>query len=311
VWDEFRERQHGVVTRRQALAHALTSGMVRHRLRSGRWRRLSSGVYATFTGPLSRPAQLWAAVLAGGPGALLSHDTAAELAGLIDVPSADIHVTVPAGRNFVCPPGVRVHFSIRTEVARHPSRLPPQTTMEQTVIDLAEAANTAEQAISWAIRACARRSTTVDRLRVAFAARKKPRWRSALDAVLVDVESGCQSMLELTYLREVARAHGLPSAQRQVTRARRGGRWYDDVFYADYCTIVELDGQAAHPADARGRDATRDNEAAAAGLWTLRYTTADVVNRQCELAQGVASLLRRNGWRGRLRRCGKNCRLPR
>lgn len=310
MWDELRERQHGVVARSQALASQLSPGTVRHHLRAGRWQRLSGGVYATFTGPLSRPARLWAAVLAAGPGALLSHETAAELAGLTDEPSAEIHVTVPTNRNFRSPPGVRVHFSIRTVDAAHPTRLPPQTTVEQTVIDLTQAANTADQAIGWPIRACARRLTTVDRLRKAFATRKKLRWRGPLDAVLEDVESGCQSMLELAYLRHVERAHGLPSAQRQVSRTRRGGRWYDDVVYVDYCTIVELDGQAAHPADARGRDMARDNEAMAAGLWTLRYTTADVATRACELALAVASVLRRNGWRGRLRRCGKRCRLP-
>ena len=53
------------------------------KLDSGRWRRLHSGVYAAFTGPPDRAPVLWAAVLGAGPRAVLSHQTAAELHGLL------------------------------------------------------------------------------------------------------------------------------------------------------------------------------------------------------------------------------------
>ncbi len=53
--------------------------MIKFRIRSGRWRQLHPGVYATFTGGPGHAAQLWAAVLAAGPGAMLSYETAAEL----------------------------------------------------------------------------------------------------------------------------------------------------------------------------------------------------------------------------------------
>jgi very-short-patch-repair endonuclease len=309
VWQELCERQHRVVTRRQALQHGYTSGRIRRRLETGAWRRLSAGVYVTYTGPIPRIALLWAAVLAAGPGAMLSHDTAAELVGLSDEPADVIHVTVPAERRGRGMSGVRTHQSIRAGDAQHPTRLPPQTRIEETVVDLTEAATTAEQAIAWIIRACARRLTTVERLRDAFAARKKLRWRGPIAVVLEDVQDGCQSMLELAYLRKVERAHGLPVAQRQVIRVRRGGRWYDDVRYTKYCTVVELDGQAAHPVDARDRDSFRDNAGAVAGLATLRYGPGEVVDHPCELAQQIGSVIGRNGWRGRLRRCGPTCRI--
>ena len=87
VWEELLSRQSGVIARRQALACGLTGGAIRRRLQAGKWRPLLPGVYATFTGPVPRSAVLWAAVLRAGPGAVLSHETAAELLGLVDAPA--------------------------------------------------------------------------------------------------------------------------------------------------------------------------------------------------------------------------------
>jgi len=87
--------QCGVVSRSQALRTGLTTDMIKFRLRSGRWRLMHRGVYVTFTGVPGRGARLWAAVLSAGPGAMLSHQTAAELQELSDKATNPIHVTVP------------------------------------------------------------------------------------------------------------------------------------------------------------------------------------------------------------------------
>src|SRR5260370_5468084 len=89
--------QNGVISRSQALRAGLSPDMIKFRVRSGRWRQIHPGVYATFTGAPGRGAQLWAAVLSAGPGAALSHETAAELHGLTDKDKAagSVHVTVP------------------------------------------------------------------------------------------------------------------------------------------------------------------------------------------------------------------------
>src|SRR6185437_14314851 len=79
---EIARCQGGVVTRQQALRTGMTAGAIVAKIKYGRWRQLYRGVYATFTGPLSRQARLWAAVLYAGNGARLSHETAAELHGL-------------------------------------------------------------------------------------------------------------------------------------------------------------------------------------------------------------------------------------
>lgn len=90
------QQQHGVVSRAQAMKAGLSPGMIKFRIRSGRWRQLHPGIYATFTGTPGHGAWLWAAVLAAGPGAVLSHQTAAELQGLADKAVSTIHVTISA-----------------------------------------------------------------------------------------------------------------------------------------------------------------------------------------------------------------------
>jgi hypothetical protein len=293
-----------VVTRQQAFACGMTVEQVRNKLHSGRWQRLYAGVYATFSGVVPREARLWAAVLAAGPGATLSHQTAAALVGLND--DGAIHVTVPRNRR-VRPANVTVHISARIEQARHPTRTPPQTRIEETVLDLTQTARNLDSALSWITRACAARLTTVGRLRTALAKRKKVRWRAELCAALGDVRLGSHSLLELRYLRNVERRHALPMGVRQRPRSRPGGRWYDDVSYDEYATVVELDGRAAHPEHAKWRDRRRDNAHVVAGSDPLRYGVADVTETPCAVAADVATVLRRNGWRGTPKPCGPGC----
>jgi hypothetical protein len=91
----------GVITRDQALRAGLSRNAIVSRLRYGRWSLIYRGVYATFTGPIARDAALWAVALYAGPGARLSHETAAELIRLTDRPSPLIHVTIAAKRRVV------------------------------------------------------------------------------------------------------------------------------------------------------------------------------------------------------------------
>src|ERR1700761_8526741 len=90
--------QGGLVTRNQAAQAGLSADRIAWLLRRGAWRQVHRGVYATFTGPINRTAQLWAAVLCAGRDAYLSHETAAELNRLMDIRAPQIHVTIPADR---------------------------------------------------------------------------------------------------------------------------------------------------------------------------------------------------------------------
>jgi hypothetical protein len=83
-------RQSGVVGRRQLMAEGLTRHQIEGRLRSGHLFPLHRGVYAVGHRALSVRSRRWAALLAAGPGAALSHRTAADELGL----RADARVTV-------------------------------------------------------------------------------------------------------------------------------------------------------------------------------------------------------------------------
>ncbi len=299
---DLAQDQAGVVSRRQALDCGLSSTRIHRHLVTGRWQRIHRGVYAVFSGPVPRPALLWAAVLAAGPGAMLSHETAAELWTLAQQPSLSIHVTVPHQRTPPPLSGVVIHRSTHVAGRRHPTRMPPLTRIEHTVIDLTQAAGHFEDAVSWLARAIAGRFTKAERLRACLRDRRMVRWRSLLMEALGDVEQGCQSLLELAYLREVERAHRLPSSQRQV---RRNSGQYDDVRYPDHGTRVELDGRAAHPEHTRWRDMRRDNAAVVEGDHVLRYGMGDVRESPCDVAMQVAAVLRAGGWIGSPRRCGR------
>jgi hypothetical protein len=172
--------QDGVFTARQAVSAGLRARSVREQVRAARWQVLHRGVYAAFTGPPSRTATLWAAQLRAGPNAVLSHQTAAELWGLVNGPSAVIHVTVPIDgtpqkRGPI--PGVIVHRSRALPGARHPALNPPRTRVEDTVLDLIDGARSFDEAYAWICRAVGRRRTTAERLLAALASRPRIRRR--------------------------------------------------------------------------------------------------------------------------------------
>jgi hypothetical protein len=304
------QQQCGVVSRAQVLSSGMTRKQIEGRLRGGRWQRLYPGVYATFSGDPGRAAILWAAVLRVGDKAVLSHYTAAELAGLIGTPSATIHVTVPRSRGVSPIPGVALHYSRRVAQARHPVRTPPQTRVEETVLDLATRAASLDEALGWIFRACGSRKTTPDRLGAALALRDRMRWRTELGAALSLGVQGVHSLLEFRYANRVERPHGLPTAARQYRVTRAGQRQYQDVTYQAYGVVVELDGRAAHPEELRWRDVRRDNANLVEDQVTLRYGWPDVTQRPCLVATEVGGVLAGRGWDGQLRRCGAACLLP-
>ena len=135
------------------------------------------------------------------------------------------------------------------------------------------------------------------------------RWRAELSAALGLAADGVHSLLEFRYVTRVERPHGLPAGHRQHLVVRAGQRQYQDVTYREYGLVVELDGQAAHPAGSRWRDVRRDNASTAVGQGTLRYGWADVTGRPCFVAGQVAGALAARGWTGAPRRCGRSCGL--
>ena len=303
--------QRGVLARWQAPAVELDWATIKSQLRNGRWTSLQWGVYATFTGEPSREAEMWAAVLRAGPHAVLSHQTAAEMDGLTSTRSEVVHVTVPGYARVDPIPGMRLHRSERLAEARHPSRTPPRTRIEETVLDLTQTAKTIDGAFGWLCQASGSRLTTPDLLLTALHKRRKVRWRGILLSALGDIGDGARSVLEIRYIRDVERPHGLARARRQAGMTRSSGHIYLDNLVDRYRTCIELDGKAAHPVADRWRDIARDNASAADGITTLRYGWPDVAQHPCQTAAQIAAVLRQRGWTGQPTPCGESCRLGR
>jgi Transcriptional regulator, AbiEi antitoxin len=309
TWLSQLQGQNGVVSRQQALDAGLREDAIERRLRSGKWQRLHRGVYATFTGPLSREAKLWASVLCAGPEAALSHQTAAELHGLVDKPAAMIHISVPAERRPVRQAirGVVVHRGRGLVPEWQVPWQLPRTSVEDTVLDLIAAARSFDDAYGWIAIAVGRRLTTPGLLGKTLAGRSRMRWRGWVTAALEDAADGVHSPLEHRYVRGVERPHGLPAARRQARRRHGSGLRYLDNLYEPYGVCVELDGAAAHPAEGRWRDTRRDNENFVQGARTLRYGWPDVTEHRCRTAAEIGAILRRHSWTGTVCRCGPVC----
>jgi Transcriptional regulator, AbiEi antitoxin len=303
--------QCGVISRQQAIGFGLSLDSIDWLVRAERWRRLHRGVYSVYIGDPPREATLWAAVHRAGAGAVLSHQTAAELFEMTDAQSLLIHVTVPVDRHIAAIPGLVIHRSTRLVQARHPTLLPPRTRIEETALDLAHQAVTFDAAFNAVCAPCQRRLTTSDRLVRVMGNRKKMRWRAELTEALAEVGSGAHSMLEYRYVRRVERPHGLPRAIRQAKFSSGGRTYYLDNLYDGYELCVELDGAEAHPDHQRWQDIRRANAVVAIGVTTLRYGWTDVDGRPCRTAAQVAAVLASRGWPGSLRRCGSACRAPR
>jgi hypothetical protein len=300
-----------MVSRRQVLLSGMSADAVKWAVRSGAWRPVYPGVYAAFTGPASRRAQLWAALLYAGEGAILSHETAAELIGLTDRQSALINITIPNGRRVVAPRGVKIHITRHVGAKwRYAQGIPPHTLTNDTIIDLVNAAVSLDDAVGWVTAAFARRLAGEWPLRQAIAARSRVRWRDQLDEIITLAAGGTHSVLEYRYDRDVERAHGLPRAARQVPFTKRdGSRGFRDRYYEQYGRLaIELDGKRYHPDESQHHDRARDNQAAAKGGSTLRYDWSDVTRQACETAAQVHAALRERGYPGPLKPCSPACR---
>jgi predicted transcriptional regulator of viral defense system len=132
---ELASRQHGVIARRQLITLGLGEDAIAYRLKRHRLHPLHRGVYAVGHHAVTRQALWMAAVMAGGPAAVLSHWSAAALWGLATDSSSVSHVTIPSGK------------APRRTIRFHRAALPsdevtvrdgiPVTTVPRTLLDMA------------------------------------------------------------------------------------------------------------------------------------------------------------------------------
>ena len=235
---------------------------------------------------------------------MLSHETAAEVHGIIDTPLGTvIHVTVPLARRpaqhrptrgivihrsgqsqtqFVGPIQAAAHESRghRSRPGRGGAYLRPRLLVDRSC-GLPEAGDSG--------RAPRRPLPAGDRIR----------WRQWLADALEDAGDGVYSSLERRYVRDVERAHGLPRSQHQARRLLDGKAQYRDNWYPGYRVVVEIDGPDYHQNERVQLDKDRDNRNLALDdVKTHRFGPVGVTEHACQTAAMVAVTLQRNGWRG-------------
>src|SRR4051812_3682362 len=145
--------QGGVVSRAQLVAIGLSGSAIDRRLRRGELHPMRSGVYAVGHPHLERTGRMWAALLAAGPSAALSHRTAAAVWDLRSSARARIEVTVQGGGR-QGDRGLQIHrvrsLSARDVTEHTGLRV---TTVARTLLDLADVVDSAalEQAFERAL----------------------------------------------------------------------------------------------------------------------------------------------------------------
>jgi very-short-patch-repair endonuclease len=261
-------RQHGVVARWQLLEVGLNADAINHRLEKRWLHPVFAGVYAVGRPELSRHGMWMAAVLACGPSAVISHESAAALWGMRSY-SGEIVVSVPAAtrpRN----PGIRVHR--RTHIAATARHGIPVTTPTATLIDLAAGhpRNEVEQALN---EADLRGLIKLEALRKELDS--TPR-RPGLGKLKITIDrrtfTFTRSALERCFL-PIARRAGLPKPR---TRVYVNG-YEVDFYFPDLGLVVETDGGTFHRTPAQQTaDRRRDQAHTAAGLTALRFTHGQV-----------------------------------
>jgi very-short-patch-repair endonuclease len=284
-------RQCGVVARRQLLEAGLTHAMVGERVRSGRLIRLHRGVYAVGHARLRREGHWLAAVLAVGPGAVLSHRDAA---GLHDLRPANHATTeVSTTRQPRAIRGIAIH---RTTVldAQDITTVSgiPVTTVARTLVDLAGLVP--RDHLAKAIKEAERRHVLdmrqVEGAMARTRGRRGPGHRALREAIAEHVALGLtasESALEDAFLRLLRDAR-LP---RPAINAYVEGFRVDAVWREQH-VAVELDGWAWHHArDAFERDRERDAALTTAGWRVVRFTHRQVIGRP----DAVVETLRRLG----------------
>jgi hypothetical protein len=287
--------QHGVVSAAQAGAVGLTLDNLRTRVGARLLVPVHRGVYRHAATPGSPKADLMAAVLACGGGAVASHRSAGRLWRLRDVPRWRPEVTVCRTS---CPmaPGIVVH---RTDTLAPEDVAAvdgiPVTSVARSLLDLGALlpppvlATTAEDACIRHLVTPLDLVATLERL-----GRPGRRGASALRTVVRGLvpPKDLESRLEHDLLRLI-RASGAPPPVAQLDALVGGGRRVTfDFAWPDRRIAIEADGRRWH-ATSRDfeRDLARHNAVQAAGWRLYRYGWADVHQRPDRTRADIAGAL--------------------
>jgi very-short-patch-repair endonuclease len=249
--------------------------------------RLHHGVYAVGHTNLSLQGWCLAAVLASGPGALLSHYSAGWLLELIPTRPVPLHVTTPVPRKRRG--SIRIHHSrTLTDADRALEQGIPVTSVARTALDLASGVRFRS------LRRLLRRS---EELRVfdladfrsVLSRNKGHRGAFPLERALAIYEPPrlTRSELEREFLRLVESA-GLP----QPVTAFVVAGYELDVYWPELSFAVELDVYATHGAhEPFEEDRRRDEDLKLAGVELIRVTGRRLEREPQQVLERIALLL--------------------
>jgi putative AbiEi antitoxin of type IV toxin-antitoxin system len=288
---DLSRRQGGAVSRAQLAALGITDGRI-GRLREHGWlTRVHRGVYRV--GTLTPDGVLWAASLAMGEGAVLTHRTAGhELAALRGRPPRVVDVTVPVRR--------RARSGIRPHCARlHPRDVTTRrglrfTTVSRTLLDLA--ATLREPQLQAAVDE-ARVQRRLHRPSIEATISRSPGHHGigALRRAIARHDRGRGVPIGDFERRAIGflRDHDLPPYVRNYTVKVAGEPFCIDVAWTGHRVGIEFDSRTFHDNDPDFvTDRRRSRRLAAAGWHIVRATWIDLDERPDELAADVWALLR-------------------
>ena len=267
--------QAGYVTRRQALACGMSPDAVDRRVESRRWIRAKPGLYMIPGFVPTLRGRLMAATVTLG--AVVSHESAAELHNLPGVQRGMAVVTVPTRKTNRFP-DVVVHQSTDLTNAQVVEKDGlAVTSVVRTAIDLA--AKRRPRVIGRIVdHAVVRGDTSIEEIVEAVGAlarHGKPGMQTMHKVLEMRAGEGFmgESELEMHGLR-LLREWGFPDPNLQYPlpwRSSRKGRV--DFAYPAIRLIIEIDGRKWHSTlDAFEEDRLRDNHAQLAGWRVLRIT---------------------------------------
>ena len=234
-------------------------------------------VYAVGHTAASTEAELVAALLYAGPGAMLSHETATWWWGLTDWQLTSIDVSTPRDCRSLSP---RDRLPVQVHARRHIERVLhrrlPVTTIPQTLLDFASDASF--RRVRYAL-AQAEYHELLDFEALEQVAGRGRRGSKRLGRAVANHRP------ELAYTRseferrfvELCEAGGLPMPEFNVKLLGLTV----DALWREQRVVVELDGQGNHGTAAQiARDHERDLRLRAAGFTVLRYTWAQIKSRR-------------------------------
>jgi very-short-patch-repair endonuclease len=233
-----------------------------------------------------------AAVLACGPGAVLSHREAAALHDLRQIGGGPVNVTAPSRHNL---PGIRCHC-IRTLYSAEATTIDgiPVTTPARTYLDLAEVLNLA-RLIDLLEAGQRQDKLDVDAVHAVVARNPGRHGITALRAAIAELTDDpplIQSPLEQAF-REIIRSHNLPEPQFNVYVEGE----LVDVVWREHRLVVEIDSWGFHRGKRSFEDDRRRGNKLLRARWRLaRFTDPQVMFHPDDVGAELSDLLSDGPW---------------